>query len=604
VYLPDGRVDTTLERGFELAYFLHGEEPIAFQVLSHAVAKLQVAAASQDKRLYYKPNGRTKVWLGDADLLQRLIYIESDKYERDRECSGAAGMEQMIIHFVKHLVRITIKRNSFYVILGISRLLHDYTTAETLAIQDLIGDGQRERDDSYYRSRKARLFNEMKERFGDLLRVNHRARGEERFESMLSPKPYVDVVRRSLEHFTPWSTTCSASAGVSAMDEEIEAQRGRSDEKKDEAELARIHSVVHPPCFESAARSLSLDDPDSRLEIPAFNIAGDSGRGDRSDSGIPPTLGEERVAEIRQLLADQGRRRKTANDRRLRVLVDGVERARLDATADSTVRFAVSDEDELIEVIAEDDEARLLLAVLVLTHAEAATKAQRSTIVVEGQQEILFVVSPGVDGTSAVDVVYREHSLSRRIAIMLQRSALMPIKGLGWMSAAAAAAIVTWFAMDHRSSIPTDVPRRVAVLQPQAARPDRLPPVAAIQKGTGESPRDDATRDASSPVMPRAHRDVRTICVIVRNEGLPADSITEAVSSRLKANGWHIVDCDNANAALKIGIDARRPGETLAVSARLVDAAGTVLWPDHKTAAQYEGNAESIAAAIAGDLAK
>src|SRR5437870_873005 len=138
-----------LNRAFRLGYFLHGERDTAVQIAVRAVNKLQLAATAQGKRLYYRLTGRTdarrkarsKVTLSEPHLLQRLVFVESEEYERQKEqnviapASAAdrpAHESDLVIYFVKHLVRITTKRNSFYVTLGLSRLLYNYTTAETM----------------------------------------------------------------------------------------------------------------------------------------------------------------------------------------------------------------------------------------------------------------------------------------------------------------------------------------------------------------------------------------------------------------------------------------------------------------------------------------
>src|SRR4030095_6148756 len=117
------------------------------------LGKLQVAVTTQGKRLYYTPIGRRwsrraqsnrsrhSISFDELHLLQRLIYIESEPYEiafEQGNSSAPVNEEDLVIHFVKHLTKKTIKRNSFYVTLGLSRLLHSYTTAETMDIYNAV----------------------------------------------------------------------------------------------------------------------------------------------------------------------------------------------------------------------------------------------------------------------------------------------------------------------------------------------------------------------------------------------------------------------------------------------------------------------------------
>src|SRR5262249_34385801 len=147
----------------------------------------------------------------------------------------AAGEEDLVVHFIKHLVRKTTKRNSFYVTLGLGRLLHSYTTAETMDIYSaVIQDPERVKDDFYFRSRKGALMEELKQRFGDLLRVSHGPRGEERFETVDNPGRFAELVRDCLGFFTPWNTPCLVPAGIDPIREGLPVLAGHSEVAEDE----------------------------------------------------------------------------------------------------------------------------------------------------------------------------------------------------------------------------------------------------------------------------------------------------------------------------------------------------------------------------------
>ena len=173
------RVSTeqVLNKAYRLAYFLHQDKDIATRIVAAATLKLNVAMASQSKRLYYVPVGRfsrgesrrtdgirNKALFSDLHLLQRLVYVESEPFERQKERAAQvapsgvhavgdpANDEDLLVYFIKHLVRITTKRNAFYVTLGVSRLLHSYSTLETMEIYNaVIGEPERGKDDYYYR---------------------------------------------------------------------------------------------------------------------------------------------------------------------------------------------------------------------------------------------------------------------------------------------------------------------------------------------------------------------------------------------------------------------------------------------------------------------
>jgi hypothetical protein len=204
--------DELPNRAFQLAYFLHRERVTAVEIAARALNKLQLAATAQGKRLYYRLTGRadarkarSKVSMGEPHLLQRLIYVESEEFERRKEAAAQnsyahnevtpARHSDLVIFFIKHLVRITARRNSFYVTLGLGRLLYNYTTPETMELYNLvIQDPDRVHDDYYYRSRKGVLLKELKERFGELIKVMKGPRGEQRWQTGESNSRTVSLV--------------------------------------------------------------------------------------------------------------------------------------------------------------------------------------------------------------------------------------------------------------------------------------------------------------------------------------------------------------------------------------------------------------------------
>ena len=99
------RVSTeqVLNKAYRLAYFLHQDKAMAIRIVAAATLKLNVAMAVQSKRLYYVPVGRfsrgesrrtdairNKALFSDVHLLQRLVYVESEPYERQKERAAMA----------------------------------------------------------------------------------------------------------------------------------------------------------------------------------------------------------------------------------------------------------------------------------------------------------------------------------------------------------------------------------------------------------------------------------------------------------------------------------------------------------------------------------
>ncbi len=440
----NSRQESYLYRAFELAYFIHPELEVAFEIACSAQNKLEVAASAQFKRLYYTPTGRalpdtgkrnearrTKVALAEPHLLQRLVYVESEKIEKEqerRDRRGSLPREEMIIRFVKHLVKTTLKRNSFYVNLGVGRLLHSYTTGETMDFYGLVvQDPERVRDDYYYRSRKKRLMKEFLERFGDLIKIAKGARGEQRFDSEIADERAREIIHASLERFLPWDVSFRLPEQFDPYAAQIDGLvfDGSDPDGEHRIEMNRIACVLLPENYRRMAESLSLATPNQALTVPRFFLASDGGGG-RVDRrrGQPPHVSEWfQAAKTR--LGHEGRRRKHAKIAKVSIRADGELVESLDPLKTDRVRFEIDDMVELIEVYAADN---TLLAVCPVSEERLWERGeiQRGAIVAEGGQEVSFELSPerspdGENDHAIVKVGYRETHPLRAMSLGWRR---------------------------------------------------------------------------------------------------------------------------------------------------------------------------------------
>jgi hypothetical protein len=429
------RFDDLFGKAFGLAFFLHGEKSVAAEIASTSLLKLEVAAAAQNKRLYYNPskgNGRadvsrTKITLRDEHLLQRLVYIESEPHEKRKEEELDEG--SLLVHFIKHLVRITLKRNSFYVALGVNRLLHDYTTAQAMEIYNVVvQDPDRVKDDYYYRSRKGRLVEEIKERFGSLIELTRGTRGEEKIQAANTTVEHTDLVRECLEQFRPWETPCVIGRSFDPVSHELPALSSHSSLPDDTVEINRIHALLDPACYERLTRALRLELPASKLRVPKFSLrkGGNGMRGNGKHRQIPG-LSEAELETIRNGLVDQSLKRKRSFAGVLSVVVDGVPRARIDVESTTRVSLDINENAELVEVYATGEQSDLLLATHLLSgdYDDKTGKLEKAAIRLEGGQEISFSVSrvptEGSADLMSLEVAYRETAPLRASALSLLR---------------------------------------------------------------------------------------------------------------------------------------------------------------------------------------
>jgi hypothetical protein len=365
---------------------------------------------------------RNKITFSESHLLQRLIYVESEPFERHKEQAGtgALGKEDLLIHFIKHIVRITLRRNSFYVTLGMSRLLHNYTTAETMGIYNVVvQDPERVKDDYYYRSRKGVLMQELLDRFGEFIKICQRQRGEERFEAEPNPGKLTELVRECLLLFTPWATTCSVPASFDPITTGVATLANNNQNNEDTIELNRIHAVLHPDCYQRLTIALGLESPEHRLEVPHFYLASENRNG--GETVRTPTVGldNEDLIALKNDLDGLAERRKKAASGILQVLVDGKEYARLDLARSRNVRLNLEDWKDLIEIWTTDKKGDLLLATHLLTFQEQGTK---SSIVLEGGQKLSVSISRSADAQGpTIEIGYRETNPIKAAALGLRQ---------------------------------------------------------------------------------------------------------------------------------------------------------------------------------------
>ena len=662
-------IDNLLNRAFDLACFIQRDRDAAVQIVARALSKLEVVATAQGKRLYYKPSGRrwslhshaehfrNRISFNEAHLLQRLIYIESEPYEIAQEHDNgtkAIGEEDLLIHFIKHLVRKTSRRNSFYVTLGLGRLLHSYTTAETMDIYNaVIQDPERVKDDYYFRSRKGALMHELKQRFGDLLKVCHGPRGEERFETVDDPGRFAELVRDCLSFFTPWNTPCLVPAGIDPIREGLPAFSGRNQGTEDEAEINRIHAVLHPDCFHRLIANLRFESPEQRLSIPRFHYANEANGNAANGSRRSPTLSEEELTAIKRQLDNNAAQRKTAHGGVLRMVVDGNERARLDVSEACSARFDVDSDAELIEVRSWNNAGEeVTLAIHPFAHTEGADEVEpaNASITLEGGQKISIAVSPADDDSGAtVSVNYVEtnpfraallsiHQWTRsvngtsRIALTRQRVSAIALaislltisliaiikyaqkrnplplrqpevatgnqKGAGTANEVPAAGSTA-----TEKNNPTEPRQRESVRHPagNTAEPGSdTKALSGTAAETGTETRSTTARRADVPLS-----GVKKVYVEALGDDISTNRLRETIGGRLRSGGGLTVVSNRADADALLQMSIERGAQAnpqMTVSVELINRRGTVIWPNTSSGGKYRGSVDVISAGMVNDL--
>jgi hypothetical protein len=432
-------IDEWIDKAFQLAYFLHDDRKIAKQIIVRAMNKLETASNAQFKRYYYTPTGRaensraarSRVSMNDLQLLQRLVFVESENFEREKESNNSADELSLLTYFIKHLVRISLKRNSFYVTLGVARILHNYGTNDAMEIYNIVvQDPERVHDDYYYRSRKGVLMKELKARFGDLIETVKVNRGEERFQAKTISENLFEAAQNSLKIFTPWKTSCVIPEKFNPFEDVIKSFHFNKNNPDEEhlTEVNRIHAALHPACFARLTGALKLPASEEKMEIPKFMISEnllniDDNNNDRNE---PPRLEANELQAIKDILHAQAESRRAASANLLRVVVDGNEQTKINLLATGAINFDLDDSAEMIEVRIVEKEGETILATHLLSFDDLIGGNQTQTVVLEGGQKVSFQLQPTTDEYGDLiglncDVAYAETDLKRRIFLTTYR---------------------------------------------------------------------------------------------------------------------------------------------------------------------------------------
>lgn len=444
-----------LSRAFDLAYFIISDKGIALRVVEDAWCSLDLTLGKQKRhrKSYGKLLGyvkgeersrplRTKIRLGHEQMLQWLIYAHSDSWERATEYADSvysAGPEDMVVRYIKHLVLITSNRNSFYVAVGIMRLLYDYGTQEVRLMYDVLtaSDSARMKDMNYFRKQKARLMDEVLIRFDGMLRTVTTAHREKRFESQLTTERSIHLVTECMRRFAPWDTVCTVQEGFDPTAVSGLYFAGTNLAEEDQIEMTRVHAILHPDCFSRLVSGLSRfveelprDSPDKGciygppqelLAVPQiYGFANQDRPGDRFD---PPKLEPEDYLRLERSREALARRRKSHLPHRLFVLVDDVERAWFNPNRTTRVQLDIDPGARVIEVRGEDSQGALPVAILIPCCDDIPSGGSfRDSIVLEAGQKITIQLRP----------IRNESSDVEKANVEVSYSETRPIRAISW----------------------------------------------------------------------------------------------------------------------------------------------------------------------------
>lgn len=379
--------DDLMERGFVLAYFLYPDRSAAIDILISATNKLKARVDREQKRTYWRDkflkHQITRITREDQDALQWLIYLEADSRELEQEARGEANGDDMIVRYIKTLIRISTVMSSFYVNVAVHRLLHCYTTSESQQIYEIVADSYRGAD--AYRRAKRLLMLRLEARFAGRVRTVKADHGETKYEFDNHPERFIGLALECLYIFTPWSTQgkCPLKSYSGTSSYQLNQAFRRDCENigdQDKIEIRRCHAFIDPDCLSHLGKALRLATHSSKLGIPRFYM--DTGQNTHLPSGrLPETrLTDQERQSIEAALTAAETRRKKIVARIISFVVDGIECARVDCGQPREIRFEVPHGARLLEIVTNDGNHPLVLATHFLELKESKEESYPSYV--------------------------------------------------------------------------------------------------------------------------------------------------------------------------------------------------------------------------------
>ncbi len=395
-----------LEKGLQLACFISSDRSTAIDILIGALDKLKVECRRQKRRFYWRFKHPTHpirfITRKDSDTLQWLIMFESEQYEKQQEGHGPQSARDMAIRYVKYLIRVTTSMSSFYVAVGVNRLLYDYGTSETQTAYEMLT--QRFLGADQYRRAKSTLMKSAQQRFGGLLRTCKTRHGEIRFEPDDNQGRWRELVTECLTLFTPWSTEalCARLAvpGNDTVKFSLNAI-GTGTDKGDRngIDVSRCHILIEPVCSRRLSSDLSLDPPETKLALPRFFMNKEEEIKDDSDGQRGrrfPKLSQDERSLIAERIESTDVRRRRIQPSFLEVVVDGIKRARVNLKQKGSINLDLEAGAKAVEIHGEDEGGELLLATHLISYTEDSFKFAKETVLLNGGK-LDLVVSPTLD---------------------------------------------------------------------------------------------------------------------------------------------------------------------------------------------------------------
>ncbi|GIX49436.1 MAG: hypothetical protein KatS3mg131_3647 [Candidatus Tectimicrobiota bacterium] len=359
-----------MQRAFALAYCLHPERQTAQRITYDACDWLSVLYGTQARR---RAASSYKLRLSRRQCLQASVFCVSERWERDQESQTKAipgnvyepGAEDLLVRYVKLLVWKTMDRKACHAAVGLGCHLYQYRPEQIWALApDLFDRGNIRRINGY-------RLEEIARRFPQLEMVRKAPYGEKKVHTRPPTAAEHELVLAALALFTPWQTphlrpTESVLALFSDADPRLEWKRLHALIDTDCAGLARLVRAYN---HATKGKAVSLRDPDEQLEVPVFPACGQGQDAAPGARFAPAPLSPDALVAMQHALAHNRRRRAAFSAGVLRLFADGQAQGAFDPAAEAVGWYPLPPDTGYLEIIGEDEEGELRLAVVPLAAA-------------------------------------------------------------------------------------------------------------------------------------------------------------------------------------------------------------------------------------------
>jgi hypothetical protein len=401
-----------------------------------------------------------------------------------------------VLRYIKHLVQITTGASSFYVNVGLNRLLRNYSTPEVQNVYEFATEHYPASEE--YRKVKGRLMNLLTARFDRFLAIRISEYGERRFEAYEDQRPLAKLVEDCLEVFTPWSSRQACWQGSMESfggDPGTGLRQPGFSNHLDRIEINRCHWFIHSRCYGELTKKLGLDPPGDRLLVPQFFLKGDHGQTPDPTAAIerkvaPLTDGE--IREMKDRINSSEVKRQQIPLQPLKIVAHDAVFARLDPRQEEKRRFDIPHGTKLLEVRSEATGTDLILATHWIDYTEwNGIAAGEYTIALKQRRELVFKIVPAGPGTeqeggAAVEVESRSRSPLADWADRIAAFVRAPQNLTGYAFAAVLFVAVGWLAatVNYRSRL---IHEQRTVEHPVAAVPSPKTPTVPQEQSPPES---------------------------------------------------------------------------------------------------------------------